>query len=118
MAKSKRVKTRYPGVYKVGDRYEWISRRSGMRGMAHTLNEARDAKADADRREPMTPTVARATFGEYALDWLAAYQGRTSRGFSEGTRARYRESLELWAIPYFDRVRRRKFAEVRKPDVR
>ena len=118
MAKAKRVKTRYPGVYRVGDRYEWISRRSGMRGMADTLNEARDAKADADRRDPMTPTVARATFGEYALDWLAAYQGRTARGFSEGTRERYRQALELWAIPYFDRVRRRKFAEVRKPDVR
>jgi integrase len=118
MAKAKRIKTRYQGVYKVGERYEWISRRSGRRGMADTLTEARDAKSAADSLDPLAPDVARATFGEYARDWLAAYQGRTSRGFSEGTRERYRDSLELWAIPYFDTVRKRKFADIRKPDVR
>jgi hypothetical protein len=34
MAKAKREKTRHAGVYKVGARYEWISRRSNTRGTA------------------------------------------------------------------------------------
>jgi integrase len=118
MAKARRQKTRYPNVYKVGARFEWVSKRSRTRGMADTAKEARDCKADADSRGEPLCASARGTFGTHARDWLPSYQGRTSKGFSESTRRRYRDSLELWAIPYFDEVRPRKFAEVRKPDVR
>jgi integrase len=111
MAKAKRIHTRYPGVYKVGPRYEWMTR--GARGMADTLDEARKAKAKAEERGPV-PAAVRGSFGEYARDWLAAYQGRTSRGFSESTRERYRQSLELYAIPYFDEVRKLKIANIRR----
>lgn len=82
MAKAKRTHTRYPGIYKVGARCEWITR--GARGMADTLDEARKAKAKAEAAGPV-PAAVRGSFGEYARDWLAAYQGRTSRGFSEST---------------------------------
>ena len=87
------------GVYKVGDRFEWHTRHD--RGTADTSEEARAAKAKAESAGPV-PRVVRGTFGEYARTWLAGYQGRTSRGFTEGTRAGYRESLELYAIPYFE----------------
>ena len=109
MAKAKRTHTRYPGIYKVGARCEWITR--GARGMADTLDEARKAKAKAEAAGPV-PAAVRGSFGEYARDWLAAYQGRTSRGFSESTRERYRESLELYAIPYFDEVRKLKVTQI------
>jgi integrase len=115
MAKAKRVKTRYRGIYKVGERYEWRTRTT--RGMADTLDEARKAKAKAESNGPV-PQAVRGSFGEYALDWIVAYQGRTSRGFSEGTRARYRESVELYAIPYFDEIRKLKVAQIRRQHVK
>ena len=99
MAKAKQVRTRWPGVYKVGDRFEWHTRHD--RGMADTSKEARAAKAKAESVGPVSRAV-RGTFGEYARTWLAGYQGRTSRGFTEASRAGYRESLELYAIPYFE----------------
>src|SRR4051812_27259887 len=121
MAKAKQIKTRYPGIYKVGSRYEWASWRGGPRGMTDTLDEAREAKAKAlaarDAHRGSTST-ARSSFGEYALEWIAGYQGRTSRGFDEATRADYRRDLERYAIPYFDRIRRRKLGEIQPRDVR
>ena len=75
-------------------------------------------------RRPAAPTrhddssAARGTFGAYALDWIASYQGRTSRGLDEGTRADYRRDLERYAIPYFDKIRRRKLGEIQPRDVR
>lgn len=113
MAKAKRIKTRYPGIYKVGRRYEWKT--SGDRGMADDLDEARKAKAQAERGGVVH---ARGAFGAHARDWLASYQGRTSRGFSESTRKRYRESLELYAIPYFDEIRPRRLAKIQPPDIK
>src|SRR4051794_14812528 len=112
MAKGKREKTRHAGVYKIGNRYEWISRRSNTRGTADTLQEAYEAKLQADASGNVVTSNARGTFGEYARDWIDAYQGRTSRGFSESTRIGYRANLERWAIPYFDTVRPRKFAQI------
>lgn len=115
MAKAKRVKTRYAGIYRVGARYEWRTRSAS--GMVDTLDEARTAKAKAEANGPV-PQAVRGSFGEYALDWLAAYQGRTARGFGESTRQRYRESLTLYAIPYFDEVRRLKVAQIRRQHVK
>lgn len=99
MAKAKQVKTRYAGIYRVGQRYEWKTRTA--RGMADTLEEARSTKTRAELNGPVSAAV-RGGFADYARTWLAGYQGRTSRGFTEGTRAGYRESLELYAIPFFE----------------
>src|SRR5690349_887966 len=118
MAKAKREKTRYPNVYKVGTRYEWISKRSSTRGTADTAKEAHDAKQTADVSGQVVSAAARGTFGAYAREWIDAYQGRTPRGFSESTRRRYRDALELYAIPFFDGKRKRRFAAVEKPDMR
>lgn len=99
MAKARRIRTKSTGVYRVGDRYEWRTRTA--RGMADSYDEACKAKAKADLSGPVAAAV-REPFGDYARAWLAGYQGRTSRGFTEGTRAGYRESLELYAIPFFE----------------
>lgn len=117
MAKAKREPTRYPGIYKVGNRYEWVSRRAGRSGTCATLAEARGAKATADGAQPVAPE-ARGPFGAWARDWVASYQGRTKRGFSEATRMDYRISLESHAIPFFDDERRRKWADIGRPDVK
>ena len=99
MAKAQQVKTRYPGIYRVGDRYEWKIR--GDRGMADTIEQARTDKARAEARGPSAAST-RGEFGEYARTWIAGYQGRTSRGFTEGSRAGYAETLRLYVIPYFE----------------
>lgn len=100
MAKAKRIRTRTSGVYKVGERYEWQHGRT-LRGMADTYEEACKAKARASLDGPAAAAV-REEFGDWARSWLAGYQGRTSRGFTEGTRAGYSETLELYAIPFFE----------------
>ncbi len=43
--------------------------------------------------------VTRVLFGAYARDWVAHYQGRTSRGFRDSTRAAYRQMLDDRVIP-------------------
>ncbi len=102
MAKAKRVRTRYPGIYKVGERYEWVAGRDRGRGMTDTLEEARTAKAKAELAGPISAAI-RGSFRDYAQTWIVGYQGRTNRGFSESTRADYRESLDLYLIPFFER---------------
>ena len=101
MAKANRVRTRYPGISKVGERYEWVAGRDRGRGTTDTLVEARSAKAKAELAGPVSAAV-RGKFGDYARTWIAGYQGRTNRGFSESTRADYRESLDLYLIPFFE----------------
>lgn len=115
MAKAKRVATRYRRIYHVGERYEWIGR-SG-RGTVDTLDEARAAKARADLAGPVA-AAARGGFGDYARTWVVGYQGRTSRGFTEGSRAGYRESLELYAIPFFEGRLRLKPHQIRRQHVK
>ncbi|MGZ6589992.1 MAG: tyrosine-type recombinase/integrase, partial [Solirubrobacteraceae bacterium] len=51
-------------------------------------------------------------------EWIEAYSGRTRRGFSEATRLDYRQTLENYAIPFFDDKRRRKWAQVTRRDVK
>lgn len=99
MAKAKGIRTKATGVYRVGDRYEWRTRT--VSGMVDRYEEACKAKAKADIDGPVAAAV-RVPFGASARTWLAGYQGRTSRGVTEGTRAGYRESLELYAIPFFE----------------
>ena len=117
MAKASRTKTRTPGVFKVGERFEWISYRAGKSGTCDTYAAACDAKHAADSAGPL-PERARGQFGAYAIAWIEGYGGRTRRGFSEASRQRYREGLELYAIPFFDRKRPRRFGDVRRADVK
>jgi integrase len=100
MAKATRVKTRHDGIYQVGDRFEWKYGKQ-HRGTVDTIDEALDARAKARLAGP-SPAAVRGAFDEYARTWLAGYQGRTSRGFTEGSREGYRESLDLYAIPFFE----------------
>jgi len=114
-------KTKTPGVYKRGNRYVVVYRHKGQqhKQYARTYTEARNLKsqlvADISRGEHRQG--GRQTFGEYARDWIDTYQGRTSRGFRESTRAGYRRSLEDKAIPYFEK-RTRRLAEIEPRDVR
>ena len=101
MAKANRIRTRYPGISKVGERYEWVAGRDRGRGTTDTLEEARSAKAKAELAGPVSAAV-RGRFGDYAWTWIAGYQGRTNRGFSESTRADCRKSLDLYLIPFFE----------------
>lgn len=117
MAKAQRMKTRTRGVWKVGPRFEWRSARSGKSGTVDTYKEACNAKQMADTTGP-TPERARGTFGEYAREWVDGYGGRTRRGFGEASRQRYRENLELYAIPFFDIERKRRFTDIKRPDIK
>jgi integrase len=42
---------------------------------------------------------------DHHSQWIATYQGRTSRGFRANTRARYREALEKRVLPWFGAMR-------------
>lgn len=119
MAKAKRARTKKTGVFRVGDRYEWVLQRNGtqQRGTADTLDEAARARANAELKRPAQRT-GRGEFAAHAREWVDAYAGRTRRGFSEATRLDYRQTLENYAIPYFDRKRPRKWTQVMRADVK
>lgn len=103
------VRTSVPGVYRRGNRYVVVFRdpqgRQRKRS-ARTLAEARALKAElqADVKRGEYRALSRVTFGEYAREWVASYQGRTSRGIRPETRASYRDHLEREAIPFFGRM--------------
>jgi integrase len=126
------VRTSTPGVYKRGSRYVVVFRDPGGRQRkrsARTLAEARDLKATlrADVSRGEYRTLSRVTFADYAPEWIASYQGRTSRGFRETTRAEYARDLGLdlatlepldpprGAIAFFGRMR---LAEIEPRDVK
>jgi hypothetical protein len=115
-------KTKTPGVYRRGRRYAYVYRVRGLQhwGTAATYDEARRAKrqadADADRGEARE--LSRIAFGEYAREWIAGYQGRTSNGFRESTRRAYRQMLECRLIPYFDGLVRLRLAEIEPREVK
>ncbi|MEX2195906.1 MAG: phage integrase SAM-like domain-containing protein [Thermoleophilaceae bacterium] len=119
---AKTKKTNTPGVYRRGDRYLYTYRLEGRQrwGTADPLDEARRSKrhaeADADRGE--LRDLSRVRFGEFALDWIITYQGRTSAGFRESTRRSYRQMLTDRVIPYFDGERRLHLAEIQPRDVK
>lgn len=109
-------KTRHPGIYKRGGRYVvvWTHKGRQHKSFHRTLTEAREAQGDRRQLGGRTPT-SRASFAEYARDWLDNYGGRTSRGIGELTMRDYRRSIEGDAIRYFRMYR---LAEVEPPDVR
>src|SRR4051794_31360539 len=99
------VATKYPGVYAKGNRYMVRWRHKGrMRAKSfRTLSEARAHKARVDGGAS-APT-SREPFRSYALRWVDEYGGRTSRGVSERTRESYRDSIERYAVPFFQSAR-------------
>jgi integrase len=108
-------RTRHPGIYRRGNRYVvvWRHRGKQYKSFHATYAEAREAKGkrQAGDRRP----ASREPFEDHARRWLAAYAGRTSRGFSERTRALYLRDLEAHAFPFFAG---RKLADVEPADVR
>jgi integrase len=122
MADQPMVKTDVPGVYRRGDRYVYTYRKRGKQrwGSARTKAEARrlkrNAETDVERGEHRD--LSRATFGEYAREWIEHYAGRTSSGFREPTRRWYRQMLEDRLIPYFDHERGLRLAEIEPRDIK
>lgn len=125
-------RTKVPGIYRRGGRYVVVYRdpqgRQRKRS-ARTLAEARDLKATlrADVARGEYRTLSRVTFAEYAREWIVSYQGRTSRGFRDTTRAEYARDLGLekttyeplnpprGAIAFFGRMR---LAEIEPRDIK
>src|SRR5215217_440641 len=109
-----------PGYYRRGGRVVFPYRDGDGKqrwGTARNLAEAKQLKATAvaDVERGEWSETCRIPFSDYARQWLDTYRGRTSRGLSETTRAGYRDAIERYAIPYFDRKR---LGEIREPDVR
>lgn len=103
-------RTATPGIFKRGGRYVVVYRDPGGRQrkrFARTLAEARDVKAAlrADVARGEYRALSRIDFTAYAREWIITYNGRTSRGLGDGTRADYEDALERDAIPFFGRAR-------------
>jgi hypothetical protein len=95
MAGAKLQKTRWPGIYRRGDRYayEWTDAQGKRRrGSARTIEEARTAKSEheQDARHGGGPDDGRPTLSEYAREWVERDHGHGRRGFRENTRGEYR----------------------------
>lgn len=117
--RSSMEKTRYPGVYKRGERYVVVYHQRGRQHKRafRTLTEARRFKSAADGGASV-PT-ARRTVVDYAGGWLDGYTGRTSYGLAESTRASYKDVVDRVIVPYFRRVAPAlKLDELRPSDVR
>jgi hypothetical protein len=107
MAGAPLVKTKWPGIYRRGDRvvYEWTDAHGKRRrATVATIAEARREKARREeeaRRGAVPLEDHRLTFAEYARAWVERYQGHGRRGFRDNTRDDYRRDLERYAIGYF-----------------
>jgi integrase len=115
------VKTKTPGIYKRGNRYVVRYRLRGgeeRKRFAATYAEARDLKAalQADIRRGEHRETARASFEDYAREWIDTYAGRTTRGFRESTRVGYRRTIEQ-DTPFFAK-RAPLLAEIEPQDIR
>lgn len=112
------VKTGTPGIYRRGGSYVVVGRDfSGkqVKRFAKTLAEARVRKAElrADVARGEYRKTSRVSFADYAVRWIATYDGRTSRGIRPGTIRSYRRDLGLdeegkptgaGAVGYFGRM--------------
>lgn len=96
----------HPGFFRRG-RWVVFSYRD-RRGRQHwakarNVTEAKRLKAEliTDVHRGEYRPRSRLSFEAYALEWLDAYQGRTSKAIEPSTRANYRRRLEQEAIPFF-----------------
>ena len=119
MAAAKMERTRHPGIYKRGSRYVVIYRDGSGRQhkeSARNLDSARALKAKRATQvaDGEYQALSRATFRDYAAEWVERYQG-SGQGFRESTRTDYRRHLELHAFRYFGD--RKRLAEITPRDV-
>jgi integrase len=101
MAGAKLEKTRWPGIYRRGDKYVVIFRDAGgkqRRETVRTLDEARALKRRRDGGE--NHAAGRLTFAEYARDWIGRHPCR------ESTREDYAAHLEAHVIDFLGEKRR------------
>jgi integrase len=112
------VTTGTPGIYKRGGSYVVVGRDLGGRQVkrfAKTLAEARVKKAElrADVARGEYRKTSRVSFADYAVQWIATYDGRTARGIRSSTIRSYRRDLGLnedgqptggGAVGYFGRI--------------
>jgi integrase len=113
-------KTKTPGIYRRGGRYVVTFRDvtgTPRKRSAATLAEARDLKATltTDIRRGEYRPQTKITFADYAREWAASYQGRTSRGIRPETLMDYAADLERHAIPQLGRL---KLAELEPRDLK
>jgi integrase len=99
-AADRMVRTGTPGIYRKGNRYVVVFRDphgKQRKRSARTLAEARMLKAaltaDVSRSEYVAET--KVSFTDYAVRWIATYDGRTARGIRPGTLRDYRRALGL-----------------------
>lgn len=136
MAGAKLVATRWPGIYRRGDRwaYEWTDAHGKRRrGSADTCDEARTLKReredDAQRGDlGVVGTRSTTTVARYARDLFGAdverepgatpargrYQGRRG-AIRDATRADYRRDLERYVLPA---IGTRPIGKLAAPDLR
>lgn len=120
---ARRERTRYPGVYRRGQRF--VARYRDGQGAERQQSGFRTAKAAWDWKRRRDAEIAdgvwigetRMAFDLYALEWIGAYQGRGRRGFRESTREDYRRALEAYAVPYFSARLGRTLAQLSARDV-
>ncbi|MBC7461539.1 MAG: hypothetical protein H7287_09275, partial [Thermoleophilia bacterium] len=92
------IRTAHPGIYRRGAKYVVIvrdDRRKQIKRFAFTLAEARKLKAEISTDIARGEYVPRDSIrlADYAREWIATYQGRTSRGFKESARRDYEAAL-------------------------
>lgn len=92
------IRTAHPGVYRRGDRYVAVYRRSGRqrKRTASTFTEARTIKLAEDaavRSERLGSTLH-----EFALRWIDDYTGQGPDVISEVTRKEYARLLTTFAL--------------------
>lgn len=106
MAGAKLQPTRWPAIYRRGDRYvyEWTDAQGvRRRGTARTLEAARAEKRrrEEEARRGGGAGDARQTFAVYAREWVERYQGRGRKGFRKNTRDEYRRDLQRYALTFW-----------------
>jgi hypothetical protein len=102
-------RTKTPGIYRRGSRYvvtyrdhHGVPRKRSATTLAHARELKATLTADIKRGEYRPQT--RIPFTDYATEWIANYQGRTSRGIRPETLADYEADLTRDAIPFFGRI--------------
>ncbi len=95
-------RTATPGIYRRGNRYVVRYRDpsgKSRKKFARTLAQARTLRAQlvTDVARGEWQPLKRVGFEEYAKQWIATYNGRTSGGIRESTLTEYRRALGLTA---------------------
>lgn len=123
---SQLVKTATPGIYRrhfkscdAKGRCDcpwvivWRDRGRQYKETCASYNEARERKSAHESGEIEPPSKTK--FGDYFPEWIEAYSGLTSRGFSETTRPEYRRPIAMHAMPTW---KGKRLSDIERADVR